>query len=154
MSNNEQSMDNCINEISFSEFLTQDEIAIINEPIINSNDVIDKARIFRPISMQATALSRKVIEVPSNQIPCNNLLQQVTIQMQEGNKYGIHKCKPVQCIIKIMHEITALTKQQTLSTSINKQQMFLLITSNMCQVSSLSGQETLQQMKMWQLRAA
>ena len=83
MSNNEQSMDNCINKISFSEFLTQDEIAIINQPIINSNDVIDKARIFRPISMQATALSRKVIEVPSNQIPCNNLLQQVTIQMQQ-----------------------------------------------------------------------
>ena len=83
MSNNEQSMDNCINEILFSELLTQDEIAIINEPIINSNDVIDKARIFPPISMQATALSRRVIEVPSNQIPCNSLLQQVTIQMQQ-----------------------------------------------------------------------
>ena len=46
MSNNEQSMDNCINKILFSKLLTQDKIAIITEPIINSNDVIDKARIF------------------------------------------------------------------------------------------------------------
>ena len=45
-SNNEQSMDNCINEISFNKLLTQDEIAIINEPSINSNYVIDNSRIF------------------------------------------------------------------------------------------------------------
>ena len=39
--------------------------------------------------MQATALSRKVIEVPSNQIPSNNILQQVNIQMQQQQQKWI-----------------------------------------------------------------
>ena len=60
--------------------------------------------------MQATALSRKVIKVPNNQITCNNLLQQVNIQLQ----------KKQQKWNKRMQTCSVYNKNYARSNSINK----------------------------------